>query len=364
MSATTPDHVSSIADLVQAGEGASGRICTVFAVLRSLREGTTKDGRPYFDVVLSDTTGSVAGKIWDDAPRAIEAARGLDRGRAVKVLFEPSAYRGVLQLKVRNLREVDADDEADADFDPDRVHGAGWELVQDLVCKTLVFDIETVPATDLRKVPPTIAQAVTKHADRTDADEGKVMSLSPWFGKVVSLALGEGEADAESQTVTVLAVPPPGREGDTFPAWMRMMSEPELLRAFWLLAARAEVVVTYNGRGFDVPFLVARSLIHQIPVNVDLMGFGLRPHLDLHRVLSSGGAKSGGRSLGPSSLDVVCWSLGITSPKGEMDGSMVAPTYARGDIEMIAEYNAGDVRATSAVYRHAVAHLLRFRDDW
>jgi len=60
----------------------------------------------------------------------------------------------------------------------------------------------------------------------------------------------------------------------------------------------------------------------------------------------------------------VCWSLGITSPKGEMDGSMVAPTYARGDIEMIAEYNAGDVRATSAVYRHAVAHLLRFRDDW
>ena len=30
-----------------------------------------------------------------------------------------------------------------------------------------------------------------------------------------------------------------------------------------------------------------------------------------------------------------------------MDGSMVAPTYARGDIERIADYNVGDVEATA-----------------
>ena len=33
-----------------------------------------------------------------------------------------------------------------------------------------------------------------------------------------------------------------------------------------------------------------------------------------------------------------------------MDGSMVAPAYERGEIVKIAEYNAHDVRATSAVY--------------
>jgi hypothetical protein len=36
-----------------------------------------------------------------------------------------------------------------------------------------------------------------------------------------------------------------------------------------------------------------------------------------------------------------------------MDGSMVAPTYARGDIERIAEYNVGDVEATARIYRRA-----------
>lgn len=360
---TRPHHVDRISHLV-ADEDPPAGLCTVYAAIRELREGKTKDGRPYFDVTFADTSGNVAGKVWDDAGRAIEAARGLSRGDTVKVLFEPSSYRGVMQLKVRGMRAV-GDEDVAAGFSPADVHGEGFEQVADLVCQTLVFDIETVPATDLRKVPPTIAQAVTKHADRTDADEGKVMSLSPWFGQVVSLALGEGErAELSDEDVTVLAVPPPGREDDEFPPWMRMMSEADLLRAFWLLAGRADVVVTYNGRGFDVPFLVARSLIHGIPVTVDLMGYGMRPHLDLFKVLASGGARSGGRGLGPSSLDVVCWSLGITSPKGEMDGSMVAPTYARGDIEMIAEYNRGDVRATAAVYQHVADHLLRFRDDW
>jgi predicted RecB family nuclease len=47
-----------------------------------------------------------------------------------------------------------------------------------------------------------------------------------------------------------------------------------------------------------------------------------------------------------------------------MDGSMVAPTYARGDIEAIATYNAADVRATASVYRHLRQHLLPFRNDW
>jgi uncharacterized protein YprB with RNaseH-like and TPR domain len=158
-----------------------------------------------------------------------------------------------------------------------------------------------------------------------------------------------------------LIVAPPGREHDEFPPHMRPLSEPDLLRAFWALVDNAELVVSYNGRYFDVPFLVTRSLVHGIPVRTDLLSrpFDLRPHLDLYSVLTQGN-----RGLGPSSLDVVCWALGIRSPKGEMDGSMVAPVYAQGDIETIANYNAGDVAATTAVYQHVRDHLLRFRHDW
>jgi len=85
--------------------------------------------------------------------------------------------------------------------------------------------------------------------------------------------------------------------------------------------------------------------------------FALRPHLDLWELVSQ-------RDRGPSKLDVVCWALGIDSPKESMDGSMVAPAYERGEIEKIAEYNAHDVRATSAVYRRVRDLVLRYRADW
>src|SRR5690606_32142188 len=139
------------------------------------------------------------------------------------------------------------------------------------------------------------------------------------------------------------------------------MTEPELLRSFWHLASAAELVVSFNGRGFDVPYLVLRSVIHQVPARVDLLSspYSLRPHLDLFRLIGHG---RGG--LGSTSLDVVCWALGIDSPKGAMDGSMVAPAYARGEIESIASYNAADVRATAAVFRHLREQLLPFRNDW
>jgi hypothetical protein len=47
-----------------------------------------------------------------------------------------------------------------------------------------------------------------------------------------------------------------------------------------------------------------------------------------------------------------------------MDGSMVAPAYARGEIQKIAEYNAYDVRATAAAYRKVRDLILRYLADW
>jgi predicted PolB exonuclease-like 3'-5' exonuclease len=338
---------------------APGQQLTIYARLQEWREGQTRDGRPFIDLKLSDTTGTVAGKIWDDAPKALQNTRALERGAAVKVLFETRSYQGSLQLGVSRIRAVSP--EEDPDFDQNLVFGEGYALIEDIRCRTLVFDIETVPDTDLRRAPSTVAQAVAKWAERGDSDESKVMSLSPLFGRVVSVAIGEGEAALDDQEITTLIVPPNGREDDEFPPNMRAMSEPDLLRAFWALAEDADLVVTYNGRGFDVPFLVMRSLIHGIPARVDLLSrpFDLRPHLDLYNVLTQGN-----RRLGPTSLDVVCWALGFRSPKGEMDGSMVAPVYAQGDIETIATYNAGDVAATTAVYQHVRDHLLRFRQDF
>lgn len=358
MESSDPHSEYPLIPELDALDAAGGGLRTAFAVLRQVRKGQTRAGKPYLDLRLADRSRAVAAKVWSEASRAMQTAEQLPVGSHVKVLFELDSFKGALQLNVRRLRVAEP---GEPGYDPEALVDEGHALVEGLLVDTLVFDIETVPAVDLRKVPPTVAQAVTKYADRQDWDEGKVMSLSPYFGKVVSLAFGDGEVDPDQQEVTVLVTPPDdGVEVRELPPGVRMVSEPELLQAFWALAGHASVVVTYNGRGFDVPFLVGRSLQHGIPVRVDLQSnrYSLRPHLDLYQ------AMGGSFGRGPASLDVVCWALGMPSPKEVMDGSMVSTFFAKGEVGTIAQYNAGDVRATTAVYQRVRDGLLRYRDDW
>jgi len=329
-----------------------------FAQLRSWKELQTKDGKPFLVVELADVHAVIEAKIWDNAREAMEAAKAAPLRGPVKVLGRVKEYKGQPQLVIEQLKAI-APGEAVEGYDPDQLIDPALAPVEDLCCRTLVFDIETVPAFDRRELPPTVAEALADNAQRKEMEPAAVMGMSPFFGKVVSLAIGDGDAEPGEDEVTVLAVPPDGVEVADCPPWLRLMSEPDLLRAFWALAGRAECVVSFNGRGFDVPFLVTRSLIHGIPARVDLMSnrFSLRPHLDLFELVTQ-------RGRGPSKLDVVCWALGIESPKEVMDGSMVAPAYARGEILKIAQYNAHDVRATSAVYRRCRDLILRYRADW
>lgn len=348
--APEPTHLPNLGAL----EARAG-LFTAYGVLKVARKAQTRAGKPFVELKIVDREGAASGKIWSDSGRAMQAIDGMSVGDHVKVLFEVDTYKGAVQLNVRGIRKASPDDPG---YSPDTLMEEGYELVADILCKTLVFDIETAPAIDIRKEPATIAQSVAKVAERNDWDQSKVMSLSPYFGKVISLAVGDGEQDPRTMEVTVFVVPPKGADTSALPAWIRPVSEEDLLRAFWVLAGNADVVVSYNGRGFDVPFVQGRSLIHGIDARVDLLSnrFSLRPHLDLYYAL--------GQTRGPSSLDVVCWALGLTSPKEAMDGSMVATTYEKGDIASIALYNAGDVRATTGVYQRVRDRVLRFRDDW
>ncbi len=334
------------------------------ARVHSSKAATTKQGKPFFAMELADETRTIDAKIWSDKEEAMLAAKSLAKNTIVKVLAKAEAYEGKVQLRIERIKPMDPKEDPEVDLsllvDP------GLALVEDLACKVLVIDIETVPAHEFDSLPDSVADALEKHAHRKDTtnsqDElqariGMAMGLSPLFGKVVSIALGDGEdPDAE---VHVLAVPNEKFPVANAPSWLRLMSEADMLRAFWSLAGRAEVVVTFNGRGFDVPFLQGRSLVLGVPARCDLLSnrYSIRPHLDLLDLLRQG-------DKAPSKLDVVCWALGVESPKGEMDGSKVAPAYARGEIVKIAEYNRHDVRATGQVYRKVRDTILRYRSDW
>ena len=114
----------------------------------------------------------------------------------------------------------------------------GLALVEDLACKTLVIDIETVPAHDRDELPKSVEDALAKHVQRKDtassSDElnariAMSMGLSPLFGKVVSIALGDGE-DPNAE-VHVLAVPNEKFPVADVPKWLRLMSEEDLDKA-------------------------------------------------------------------------------------------------------------------------------------
>ncbi|MFV8756623.1 ribonuclease H-like domain-containing protein [Nannocystaceae bacterium ST9] len=351
---TPSSHLERLADVHRAPRD---RPHTAHAALRSVRQATDRGGTGYWDLVLEDASAKIPAKIWSDSRAFAEAATSeLREDMVVKIMFTIGTYKDALQLSLLRIRPAGEGE----GWTMAEIRGEGFERVADLRCSTLVFDIETVPGVDPAELPESIAKNLARSAERWhEGDESKVMGLSPYFGKVVSLAIGDGDRPPGEQTITVLTVTPPGSEGAELPAWIRPMSEAELLRSFWHLANHADLVVSYNGRGFDVPFLQVRSLVHDIPARVDLMSrpHSLRPHLDLYRLLGQGRA-------GSTSLDVVCWALGVPSPKTHMDGSQVGPAYARGEIEAIAEYNAADVRATIAVYQQVRDRLLTYRADW
>lgn len=76
---------------------------------------TTRTGAPYLSVTLSDRTGELEGRVWDEAERIDQS---FERGAYVRVQGLASAYNGKLQLKVDELRPVPAESVDPGDFLP------------------------------------------------------------------------------------------------------------------------------------------------------------------------------------------------------------------------------------------------------
>lgn len=135
--------------------------------------------------------------------------------------------------------------------------------------------------------------------------------------------------------------------------------EASLLEAFWHDLAHYDQIISFNGRAFDGPYLMHRSLILGVPVGRDLVPNRYHDsHLDLMDRLSCYGA-----TRDRYSLDFWCRRLGIPSPKdGGVNGADVERLWREGKLAELCRYNAGDLTATAALFqKHAVAfgNLLR-----
>ncbi len=238
---------------------------------------------------------------------------------------------------------------------------------------TLIFDIETV-GEEWSELDTITQSMLTRWVDRAvtepkaheaalrDIREG--LGFSPLTGHIVAIGLydlerGRGVVYYESEIDT--------EDSEHKNFILKPRTEVEMLEDFWEGAKEYDTFVTFNGRGFDVPFLNLRSAIATIrPTHNLLEGRYLYQqkmvrHIDLQDQLTFYGAMQR-----RPSLHLFCRAFGIESPKAEgVAGDDVAELFNNKKFRDIAMYNAGDVVATTALYEKWLNYLapLSFRQS-
>lgn len=137
-------------------------------------------------------------------------------------------------------------------------------------------------------------------------------------------------------------------------------SEGDLLREFWKHVAPAERgprkrLVSFNGRGYDLPVLAIRSAMLGIKptIRVESKPWERDQHVDLMEIFTLGGMWRERYK-----LDYWCRRFDIESPKTKLDGSQVGRAYREGRVEDIGEYCLRDTRATAELFRKVKPVLL------
>ena len=226
----------------------------------------------------------------------------------------------------------------------------------------LVFDIETsaLPPENFdasqqeylfreaEKIPDEAARA-TKHAEIQ-----RQFNLWPFTAQVVCVAMLN--ADSARGKVLFTAEDFEETAGESGPVeFVPCADETELLTAFWDLAKHYDEIVTFNGRGFDVPFLYLRSALLNVPISKkNWLGyrFATEPHCDLAEQFTFYNVSGRDGAARRFNLDFYCKAFGIESPKSHgVTGMDVNDLLAAGKYREIAEYCLRDVKATVELYQ-------------
>ncbi|HEX7837981.1 MAG TPA: ribonuclease H-like domain-containing protein [Kofleriaceae bacterium] len=216
----------------------------------------------------------------------------------------------------------------------------------------LILDIETVPDTG--------------RWQRPTSGNGAEPQFPPiWAHRIIVIGCLWLDHDYRLERFGVIGDGPPGapdardgerdgkRDDKRDDAWSDRR-ERLLLEDFSRLVGRARpVLVTYNGRSFDFPVIVMRSLCHAIALpwyyrDRDIRHrYSAEGHLDLCDWLADHGAARAGK------LDAVARLIGLPGKIG-VDGSQVEGLYRAGQLASIQSYCLADVAQTALLF-------LRFR---
>ena len=225
----------------------------------------------------------------------------------------------------------------------------------------LAFDIETA-SIDFEEFSESQQEYIIRGAASDDEIEQKkfMMGLSPFTAQVVciGLQLMEGErGEYEVKNEAAFSTLPNYEDDEGKEIELEsgkqcfLYTERGLLDQFWKIISKYNdaTLISFNGRNFDVPFLMLRSALLKIRPSRNLMNgtkWNYKGHIDLIDELSFYNPSPYSASK-RFNFDFYTRAFGITSPKSEgIDGSMVTQLYKEGDIATISDYCLRDINAT------------------
>jgi DNA polymerase elongation subunit (family B) len=206
----------------------------------------------------------------------------------------------------------------------------------------IIFDIETV-GRDFESLDKATQEYLLRYAETEDEKEEikDRLSFYPLTAEVVAIGLLNPDTQKGLVFFQTLGEPLLPFEEDNIR--YETGTEKEILEKFWNVIKDYRQFITFNGRGFDCPFILIRSAIHRIKPKKDLMPNRYNDmHVDLLDHLTFYGA-----TRRRFSLDMWCRAFGIKSPKeGGITGYEVKDLFRASRYIDIARYCVGDLRAT------------------
>ena len=226
----------------------------------------------------------------------------------------------------------------------------------------IIFDIETA-GEDFAQMDEITKNFITKKIKAKAQSDAEIQQelekfknetvFSPLTAQIV--AVGAMDADTKKGAVYYQNLEKDAEDLEENGVKLRSMGEKEILESFWKVAEKSDVFVSFNGRSFDVPFLMIRSAIHKIRPSKNLLAnryLNMQPlgakHVDLMDQLNFYGAV-----WGKNNLHLACRAFGIKSPKEEgVDGDDVTRLFREGKYLEIARYNARDLFSTTDLFEY------------
>jgi 3'-5' exonuclease len=224
----------------------------------------------------------------------------------------------------------------------------------------LFLDIETVPQySDYDLLPDAWKSLWDTKAGYLirNKDDETTQSIYPRagiyaeFGKIICISCGFIQGIGEQKKLILKSF-----SGENEPV---LLAEFAYMLNKWTAANEQRFLCAHNGKEFDFPYLCRRMVINAIPIPPVLNMSGKKPwevnHLDTMDMWKFGDFKN------YTSLNLLAYTLGIPTPKDDINGSRVWEVYWKDkDLNRIVIYCQKDVVTAAQVFlRMAGEELIK-----